>query len=107
MPKIKVVIQESKMIAGLAAGVLRTDKVAVVIGKTIYVYGASIHDIIADKKWLLHELKHVQQYNKEGVIVFLLKYIYYSITYGYYNNPYEKEARDAENDSSLLEIYEW
>jgi hypothetical protein len=107
VPKEKIRIIEGMMIAKIAAKVLATNKVAVVIGKTIYVYGVAIPDFLVNKKWLLHELKHVQQYGRHGTVVFLLKYVYYTLRYGYYDNPYEKEARNAENDNSLLELYEW
>ena len=107
MPKIKVRIKEDKVISKIAANLLRTNKIAVVIGKTIYVYGVAIPDFVTNKKWLLHELKHVEQYSRQGRVIFLLKYMCYAMRYGYYHNPYEKEARNAENDNSLLELYEW
>jgi hypothetical protein len=107
VPKEKIRIKEGMMIAKIAARMLKSNKVAIVIAKTIYVYGVSIPNFVADKKWLLHELKHVQQYQEQGTIIFLLKYIYYTMRYGYYDNPYEKEARNAEDDNSILELYEW
>jgi hypothetical protein len=107
VPKTIIRIKEGKIIARIAAAILRTNKIAVVIGKTIYVYGIAIPDFVTDRKWLLHELKHIQQYHTQGITAFVLRYTYYTIKYGYYNNPYEKEARNAENDNSLLERYEW
>lgn len=44
-----------------------------------------------------HEMKHVEQMEKEGIFKFLVKYNYYWFKYGYKNNPYEIEAREAEN----------
>lgn len=43
-----------------------------------------------------HEFIHVWQYKTLGWwgIKFLLLYLYYSIKYGYTNNPFEIEARD-------------
>jgi hypothetical protein len=38
----------------------------------------------------------VQQFKQHGYIGFILKYIWESIRHGYYNNRFEKEARDAE-----------
>ena len=43
-----------------------------------------------------HELKHIEQINREGYIKFSFKYLWYSFKYGYKNNPYEIEAREAE-----------
>ena len=46
----------------------------------------------------LHELVHWQQFQREGLIVFLLSYAYNHIKYGYDGNPYEVEARFEESD---------
>ena len=44
-------------------------------------------------RWLFrHELEHAYQQVREGVILFYLKYIYYSVRYGYKANPFEAEA---------------
>lgn len=43
-----------------------------------------------------HEMAHIEQIKKEGKIKFSVKYLYYSIKYGYLNNSYEIEARKAE-----------
>lgn len=40
-----------------------------------------------------HEQTHIQQVKKYGRIKFIFKYLYYNIKYGYYNNPFEVEAR--------------
>lgn len=47
------------------------------------------------KKLEAHELEHLAQIKREGVIKFCLKYLWYLIRYGYKNNPYEVEARKA------------
>jgi len=50
-------------------------------------------------QWLFrHELEHVYQQMREGVIFFYLKYFYYSLRYGYKNNPFELEAYERQND---------
>jgi hypothetical protein len=41
----------------------------------------------------LHELCHVKQVRSLGAVKFTLKYILYSIRFGYINNPFEVEAR--------------
>lgn len=45
---------------------------------------------------LKHEQQHIKQMKREGKILYLIKYHYYWITKGYWNNPYEIEAREAE-----------
>jgi len=46
-----------------------------------------------------HEMCHIKQMEEEGKIVFTVKYIYWTMKYGYQNNPYEVEARQKENHS--------
>lgn len=43
-----------------------------------------------------HELKHLEQIERDGRFVFSAKYLYWLCRYGYVNNPYEVEARKAE-----------
>jgi len=43
-----------------------------------------------------HERKHLEQWKRGFWIGFLFKYLYYHAKYGYWNNPYEVEARKAE-----------
>lgn len=57
-----------------------------------YVDCASMNDM----KLRRHELKHIEQIEKEGRFRFAFKYLYYNIKLGYKNNPYEIEARNAE-----------
>ena len=45
---------------------------------------------------LAHEEAHVRQYKKYGFIGFITRYLWYSIKYGYKNNPLEIEARKVE-----------
>jgi len=49
-----------------------------------------------NKKLQRHELKHIKQINRDGRLLFTFKYLCYSIRYGYIKNPYEVEAREAE-----------
>lgn len=76
-----------------------------VIGHTIYLAGSSKEEFIKNKSWLLHELKHVEQYEKLGRIGFICRYFWYSIRVGYYKNPLEAEARAADRDESLLQKF--
>lgn len=47
-----------------------------------------------DKKLIRHELIHIKQQLNGWIIGFYIKYIYYHFKYGYWNNPYEIEARE-------------
>ena len=64
---------------------------AITIGQTAF-YSVSKEKVETDPKWIAHENHHKVQWKRDG-IKFLFKYIYYSIRYGYWNNPYEVEAR--------------
>lgn len=47
----------------------------------------------SDKMLIDHEYVHWKQYERMGAVKFYVKYLYYSMRYGYWNNPMEKEAR--------------
>lgn len=55
----------------------------------------TIGDNLITEEMYKHELCHVEQIKREGRLKFLVKYLYYNIKYGYINNPYEVEAREA------------
>lgn len=77
-----------------------------VVGHTIHLHNTTVARFFARPSWVLHELKHVQQYEQHGVFLFLWKYLLESMRNGYYNNAFEVEARAAENDDTLLENYD-
>ena len=91
-------IKENSWLARLAAQKLGTNSVAMVLGNTIHLYGSTKENFIANERWLKHELCHIKQYNKNGTILFLIKYLWESFKVGYHNNKYEVEAREAENE---------
>lgn len=102
MPRKRVTeprIRENMTIAWIASKILNEKQAAVVINNTIYLHGVSKDNFVRNPKWVLHEMKHIEQYCREGVMLFLLKYAYYSLRYGYENNPYEIEARQAEGNT--------
>jgi hypothetical protein len=70
-------------------------KYAVTFGKTIYV-SCDKNAFLSERGWTRHELTHVGQYKKYGVLEFLKRYVFYSIFHRYENNPFEKEALYAE-----------
>ncbi|MEO5783006.1 MAG: DUF4157 domain-containing protein [Ginsengibacter sp.] len=90
-------IKENSWIAKIAAIKLRSNRVAIVIGKTIHLHNTTKQQFLNDEKWLKHELCHVKQFQQNGLVVFILKYLWESIKHGYFDNKYEAEAREAEN----------
>lgn len=98
-------IKENSCLAKIAAWKLKGKKVAIVFGNRIHLYGVSKEKFLQNERWLRHELKHVEQFQKHGVIPLLVKYLWHSLFHGYHNCCFEKEAREAENDESLLEKY--
>ena len=60
------------------------------------------HIYFAEPRWNItggvfrHELEHAYQILRDGLFLFYLKYFYYSVRYGYKDNPYEIEAREAQ-----------
>ena len=52
-----------------------------------------------NERLLRHERKHLEQIERDGRLLFSIKYSWWLIRYGYWNNPYEVEARAAESKS--------
>lgn len=94
---MSVRIKQNAWQARIAAGVLKTNSVAIVLGNTIYLWGVTTDDFKRDKKWLAHELTHVQQFAQYGKLRFVLLYLWESLLHGYHNNKFEKQARDSES----------
>lgn len=95
-------IKENSWVAKLAAAKMRSEKVAIVFGNTIHLHNTTREDFLENSNWVCHELKHVEQYEQHGFIGFIAKYLYDWMKNGYYNNRFEKEARDCEKDTTLL-----
>ena len=89
-------IKENSWLAKIEAKKLRSNKVAMVLGKTIHLYNTGKDDFLKNEKWLKHELCHVQQFKRYGYITFICMYVWESLRKGYYNNRFEQEARAAE-----------
>lgn len=102
---IEIQVKEQSRIAAIAARVLKVNKVAIVIGRTIHLHNTSCKDFTCNQQWLLHELKHVEQFQQHGRNRFMMLYLIESLRKGYYKNKYEVEARAAEGDASLLAKY--
>ncbi len=101
----KIKIKENSWVAWIAAWKLGSDNVALVLGSTIYLHNVSKEIFLQDKRWVAHELKHIQQFRRHGTFVFLCKYFIECIKHGYTNNRFEIEAREAENSSPDLLNY--
>lgn len=90
-------IKERSWIAKLAAWKLGAGKVAIVVNRTIHLHNTSRQEFLQNKKWLLHELKHLEQFRRYGFFRFIFLYLYESARHGYTNNKFEIEARAAED----------
>ena len=81
-------------LARVARLVLRAPRVAMVVGGTVHLSGASRAEFLADPEWVAHEAVHLRQYREHGLLPFLWKYLLESARVGYYHNKYEVEARE-------------
>lgn len=72
-----------------------SDNFAITIGQTTY-YSSDEQYVKTRPNWQRHEDCHKRQWAKYGRIRFAVLYLYYSARYGYWNNPFEVEARAAE-----------
>ena len=61
--------------------------------RTIYVLPGREHD----QRLLRHERKHIEQIERDGRLLFAIKYSWWALRYGYWKNPYEVQARAAES----------
>lgn len=58
----------------------------------IYILAERIHSL----RLIRHEQAHWAQYERMGAVKFYAVYLWYTLRYGYYNNPLEIEARSAQ-----------
>ena len=106
MERRKVRVKENSWLARLAAKKLRYGHVAMVVGHTVHLHNTTAAGFCARRSWVLHELKHVEQYERHGMLGFLCRYLIESMRKGYRNNRFEVEARAAESDITVLERYQ-
>jgi hypothetical protein len=104
--KRKVYVRENSWLAKRAARKLGYEYVAMVFGNTIHLHNTTIERFFARPSWVIHELKHVEQFERMGTIPFLIRYGIEHLRKGYWNNAYEAEARAAETDWELLHRYD-
>ncbi|MEJ0102219.1 MAG: DUF4157 domain-containing protein [Bacteroidota bacterium] len=67
----KVKIKENSWAARIAAWKLGSDNVALVLGSTIHLHNVLEKNFLQDKRWVAHELKHIQQFRQHGTFIFL------------------------------------
>jgi hypothetical protein len=73
---------------------------AVTIGKTIYL-SCNKEYFFSDTPWVRHEVTHVEQYKKYGILEFAKRYLFFSIFFHSYNKiPFEREAIFAEKHNN-------
>jgi hypothetical protein len=96
MDERKFRIRENSFFAHLAAKKLGVDQVALTLGNTIHLYNTSAERFRSDRRWVKHELKHVEQFRQHGFCWFIILYTLESMQKGYYHNRFEQEARAAE-----------
>lgn len=104
MKRVRLI--ENSWRAKLAARLMKGENMAITFGNDIHLYNTSKEYFLRNKTWLRHELKHVEQYQKLGYFRFIVLYLWYSFRYGYYNNPFELEARAAEEDTEIVSRHE-
>ena len=68
---------------------------AITLSKDTTYYSESECVVNSDRAWQRHENKHKEQWRRDGIL-FPFIYIYRHLKYGYENNPYEVDARNAE-----------
>jgi hypothetical protein len=93
---MKIRIREGSLFARIAACKLRSQTVAAVLGDTIHLWNVSREDFLQRTAWVVHEVEHVRQFRRYGVVRFSFLYLWESARKGYHNNRFEVEARVAE-----------
>jgi len=99
---MKFRVVEQSLLARIARLFFGSSKIAMVIGNTIHLSGVNREVFISNRKWLLHEIMHIEQYRQYGVIKFIFLYTLESIKKGYFQNRFEIEAREAEETGTLI-----
>lgn len=85
----------------MAAMWLHAPRMAIVIGKTVYLHNATAEAFVQNERWLRHEVTHIRQFRQYGFLRFIFLYLSESIQHGYYKNKFEAEARASENEDTF------
>ncbi|WP_246197583.1 DUF4157 domain-containing protein [Chitinophaga agrisoli] len=76
---------------------------AIVLGRTIHLYGIGRQQFLANVAWVRHEVCHVKQYRQYGILWFLWLYLAEYRRHGYMQNRFEVAARAAEKEPGIVE----
>jgi len=98
----QVKIKENSWLAKIAARQLDSPSMAMVVGNTIHLHNSSKEEFLKNKRWVRHEIAHVMQYSRLGVLRFIFFYLLETFNKGYEYNSFEVDARDSERDLSIL-----
>ena len=92
-----VVLREGRLVPWIGGllGKMPASAAAVTLGRTIVVDPGTR----LTKQLLVHELTHVRQWREDPL--FPIRYTLASLRHGYWNNPYEVEARRAAAASAV------
>lgn len=100
-------IRENSWLAGLAAWRMKSSQMALVLGRTVHLWGATTAAFTKNTRWLRHEACHIKQYQQHGILPFLTRYFKEWVQKGYYQIEFEKEARAAETDPHITNGIIW
>lgn len=103
---MKVKIKENSFVARIARKCMNTPNIAIVFGDTIHLCNCTKQDFLRNSRWVKHELTHVAQYKRYGFVPFLFLYMKEWMKNGYYNNRFEREARESERKEDNLNEFE-
>jgi len=95
-------IVENSPLARLARLKLKAGSVAMVLGRSIHLSGATREEFLRDPYWVAHEMEHIRQFEEHGRFGFLWRYLLGWARYGYYNIPFEIAAREAGERNARL-----
>ena len=73
----------------------KAPRVAMVLGQTVHLSGATREEFLADPEWVAHEEVHLRQVRDLGLPRFLWQYLLESARVGYYQNRFEVAAREG------------
>ena len=95
-------IVENSPLARLARLKLAAPNVAMVLGRSIHLSGVTREAFLRDPFWVAHEMEHIRQFERHGRWGFLVRYVWGWARHGYFQIPFEVEARAAaERDAHL------
>lgn len=100
-----IYLKENSQLARLAAFFLKKKTMALTLGTTIHLWHTKPGIFLQNQKWVRHEIAHVQQFQQNGFIFFILAYSWQTILHGYTKNKFEVSARMQENDTMDLKNY--